>query len=101
MNPIIAMDDPVPYCIVYVHVCLQIYYRKLVIKRTSLLSAHYLLSACTLLVTSYCGVAFYEPDLDRLESMWSPDIFGEMMAICKKISRFRQIASTGRLERQL
>ena len=26
------------------------------------------------------GVAFYEPDLDRLESMWSPDIFGEMMA---------------------
>ena len=32
------------------------------------------------------GVAFYEPDLDRLESMWSPDIFGEMMAIsCKKI----------------
>ena len=32
------------------------------------------------------GVAFYEPNLDRLESMWSPDIFGEMMAIsCKKI----------------
>ena len=32
------------------------------------------------------GVAFYEPDLDRLESMWSQDIFGEMMAIsCKKI----------------
>ena len=27
------------------------------------------------------GVAFYEPDLDRLESMWSPDIFGEMMAM--------------------
>ena len=26
------------------------------------------------------GVAFYEPDFDRLESMWSPDIFGEMMA---------------------
>ena len=26
------------------------------------------------------GVAFYEPDVDRLESMWSPDIFGEMMA---------------------
>ena len=26
------------------------------------------------------GVVFYEPDLDRLESMWSPDIFGEMMA---------------------
>ena len=25
-------------------------------------------------------MAFYEPDLDRLESMWSPDIFGEMMA---------------------
>ena len=27
------------------------------------------------------GVAFYEPDLDRLESMWSPDIFGKMMAM--------------------
>ena len=26
------------------------------------------------------GVVFHEPDLDRLESMWSPDIFGEMMA---------------------
>ena len=26
------------------------------------------------------GVAFYEPDLDWLESMWSPDIFGDMMA---------------------
>ena len=26
------------------------------------------------------GVAFYGPDLDRLESMGSPDIFGEMMA---------------------
>ena len=32
------------------------------------------------------GVAFYEPDLDLLESIWSPDIFQEMMAIsCKKI----------------
>ena len=27
------------------------------------------------------GVVFYEPDRDRLESMWSPDIFGEMMAM--------------------
>ena len=27
------------------------------------------------------GVAFYEPDLDQLESIWSPDIFGEMMAM--------------------
>ena len=26
------------------------------------------------------GVVFYEPDLDRLKSMWSPGIFGEMMA---------------------
>ena len=26
------------------------------------------------------GVAFYEPDLDGLESIWSPAIFGEMMA---------------------
>ena len=26
------------------------------------------------------GMAFYESDLDQLESMWSPDIFGEMMA---------------------
>ena len=26
------------------------------------------------------GVAFYEPNLDRLESMWSPGIFGEMVA---------------------
>ena len=32
------------------------------------------------------GVAFYESDLDRLESMWSRNIFWEMMAIsCKKI----------------
>ena len=51
-------------------------------------SGYYLLSACSLLVTSYCllsaythliDMAFYEPDLDRLESMWSSDIFGEMM----------------------
>ena len=26
------------------------------------------------------GVVFYESDLDWLESMWSPDIFGEMIA---------------------
>ena len=26
------------------------------------------------------GMAFYEPDLDWLESMLSPDIIGEMMA---------------------
>ena len=26
------------------------------------------------------GVAFNEPDLAWLGSMWSPDIFGEMMA---------------------
>ena len=26
------------------------------------------------------GVAFYESDLDRLESVWSQDIFKEMMA---------------------
>ena len=25
------------------------------------------------------GVEFYEPDLDWLESMWSPDIFGDVM----------------------
>ena len=27
------------------------------------------------------GVVFYEPDIDQLESMWSLDIFGEMMAM--------------------
>ena len=35
------------------------------------------------------GVVFYEPDLDRLESMWSPDIFGEMMAISGKKIEFK------------
>ena len=31
------------------------------------------------------GMAFYEPDLDRLESIWSPDIFGEVMATDKAV----------------
>ena len=31
------------------------------------------------------GVAFNEPDLDRLDSMWSPDILGEMMATNKAV----------------
>ena len=54
----------------------------LVIKHTlfikCMLSSSYklLLIKCMHLI----GVAFYEPNLDRLESMWSPDIFGEMIA---------------------
>ena len=51
------------------------------------------------------GVAFYEPDLDRLESMWSTHIFGEMMATNNAVMQedrvSRQIASTRHLERQL
>ena len=31
------------------------------------------------------GMAFYEPHLDRLNSMWSPDICGEMMATNKAV----------------
>ena len=34
---------------------------------------------------SLIAMAFYEPDLDRLDSMWSPDIFGEMMATNKAV----------------
>ena len=48
------------------------------------------------------GVAFYKPDLDRLESIWSLAIFGEMMATNNVIMQEdRQIASTRHLERQL
>ena len=48
------------------------------------------------------GVAFYEPELDRLESIWSPAIFGEMMATNNVIMQEdRQIASTRHLEQQL
>ena len=52
------------------------------------------------------GMAFYEPDLDRLESMWSPGIFGEMMATnntstVMQEDRVSEIASTYHLERQL
>ena len=48
------------------------------------------------------GVAFYEPELDRLENIWSPAIFGEMMATNNVIMQEdRQIASTRHLERQL
>ena len=50
------------------------------------------------------GVAFYEPDLYRLESMWSSDIFGEMMATNNAVMQedsFRQISNTRHLERQL
>ena len=47
------------------------------------------------------GVAFYESDLDRLESIWSPAIFGEMMATNNVIMQEdRQIASTRHLEWQ-
>ena len=35
------------------------------------------------------GVAFNEPDLDRLDSMWSPDILGEMMATNKAVMQDR------------
>ena len=31
------------------------------------------------------GVVFNEPDLDRLDSMWSPDILGEMVATNKAV----------------
>ena len=48
------------------------------------------------------GMAFYEPELDRLESIWSPAIFGEMMATNNVImQKDRQIASTRHLEWQL
>ena len=48
------------------------------------------------------GVAFYEPELDRMESIWSPAIFREMMATNNVIMQEdRQIASTRHLERQL
>ena len=48
----------------------------LVIKRM-LCSHHKLLFIkCMRLI----GVVFYEPLNNRLESMWSPDIFGDMMA---------------------
>ena len=48
------------------------------------------------------GVAFYERDLDQLESTWSPAIFGEMMATNNVIMQEdQQIASTRPLERQL
>ena len=48
------------------------------------------------------GVAFYEPERDLLESIWSPDIFREMMATNNVIMQEdRQIASTRHLERQL
>ena len=48
------------------------------------------------------GVAFNEPDLDRLDSNvpWSPDIFREIMATNKAVMQedsFRQIASTHHL----
>ena len=48
------------------------------------------------------GVAFYEPDLDWLESILESGIFGEMMATNKVIMQEdQQIASTRHLERQL
>ena len=48
------------------------------------------------------GVAFYEPDLDRLESVGSQPTFGEMMATNNVIMQEdRQITSTRHLERQL
>ena len=54
----------------------------MVIKRTLFIMC--MLSSCHKLLLikrmRLIGVAFYEPDLDRLESMWSPDTFGEMMA---------------------
>ena len=72
----------------------------------------WLLSACSLLIISYIlftkrmrliGVVFYEPDL---ESMWSPGIFGEVMATnntstVMQEDRVSEIASTYHLERQL
>ena len=38
------------------------------------------------------GVAFYEPDHDRLESTWSPDIFGEMMATNNVVMQEDQVS---------
>ena len=37
-------------------------------------------------------MAFYEPDLDRLESMWSPDNFGEIMATNNAIMQEEQVS---------
>ena len=41
------------------------------------------------------GVAFYEPDLDRLESMWNPDIFGEMMATNNTVMQVSNFGAIG------
>ena len=62
------------------------YYAHPAIKR--MLSSHYKLLFIKHM--RLIGVAFYELDFDQLESMWSPDIFGEIMAMmitlsCKKI----------------
>ena len=51
--------------------------------------------------TRLIGVVFYEPDLDWLESMWSPGIFGEVMATNNTVmqeDRVLEIASTCHLE---
>ena len=52
------------------------------------------------------GVVFYLDLNNRLESMWSPDIFGDNMmatnnAVMQEDRILRQIASTHYLERQL
>ena len=38
------------------------------------------------------GVVFSEPDLDRLDSMWSPDILEEMMATNKAVMQEDQVS---------
>ena len=40
------------------------------------------------------GMEFYEPDLDWLESMWSPDIFGEMMATNNTVVQEDRVSDT-------
>ncbi|MCG8626788.1 MAG: hypothetical protein MJE68_32900 [Proteobacteria bacterium] len=75
----------------------------LVIKRTLFIKR--MPSSChkLLFIKRMCliGVAFYELELDPLESIWSPAIFGEMMATSNVMQEDRHIASTRHLERQL
>ena len=64
-----------------------------------------MLSSCHKLLFIKCmrliGVAFNEPDLDRLDSMCHGEIMATNKAVMQEDPSFRQIASTCHLERQL
>ena len=55
---------PTIKCTLFIKRMLSSRYKLLLIKRMHLI-----------------GVVFCDPDLDRLKSMWSPHIFGEIMAM--------------------